>query len=284
MLMSKLGIITDEVSPHLEEALDFATDHGLTHVEIRTVEGRNAIDLSDEELKRVHTAVQRRGLFVSCFSSPVFKCALDVNRAVQVGDVFSDKGGGVEEHFHKLTRAIEIARQLRTRNVRIFSFWREFHPEEHTAEIVQYLKQAAALAMRHDVMLLLENEPACNAGYASEVNTFVCIIDSPALKALWDPGNEAYGLREAFPSGYQAIKQTVEHVHLKDVRIDEFGKPHCVPIGSGIVPYDLQLKALHDDGYNGLFTLEPHYIPQGGTAKDGSELTLKGLLRKDYDG
>ncbi len=278
--MSRLGIITDEVSPHLQEALDFANDHDLTHIEIRTVEERNVVDLSDEEILGIRTEVQRRGLFVSCFSSPIFKCALDVNRTVRAGDAFGDKVGNVEEHFRKLIRAIEIAHQLDTQYIRIFSFWRERHPEKHTAEIVQYLYQAAALAEQHEVILLLENEPACNAGYATEVDAMVRSIDSPALKALWDPGNEAYGLRNAFPNGYQAIKHTVAHVHLKDVQMNDLGEPHCVPIGSGIVPYDLQIAALREDGYKGLFTLETHYVPPGGTARDGSELSLQGLLAK----
>ena len=86
-----LGIITDEVSSHLLEALDFAVIHELAHIEIRTVEGINVLMLDDHEIASVKQAVDRQGLYVSCLTSPIFKCALDPNRRVEVGDTFGCK-------------------------------------------------------------------------------------------------------------------------------------------------------------------------------------------------
>ena len=80
----------------------------------------------------------------------------------------------------------------------------------------------------------------------------------------------------AFPEGYQEIKDLIGHVHLKDALIEK-GDPKCVPIGEGEVPFVDQLQALQNDGYTGLFTIETHYIPEGGTAMDGTNMTLQGL-------
>jgi L-ribulose-5-phosphate 3-epimerase len=66
-------------------------------------------------------------------------------------------------------------------------------------------------------------------------------------------------------------------VHLKDVLVSADGKPRCVPIGSGAVPLIEQISTLEQDGYKGLYTIETHYIPEGGTAAEGTRLTLEGL-------
>jgi sugar phosphate isomerase/epimerase len=64
------------------------------------------------------------------------------------------------------------------------------------------------------------------------------------------------------------------HIHLKDARIDKNGCPRCVPIGNGWVRFVEQLQVLEADGYTGYYTIEIHYFPQGGTARDGTQLSL----------
>jgi L-ribulose-5-phosphate 3-epimerase len=279
MIWDRLGVLTDEVSSHLSEALDWAAANRLAHVEIRMVDGRNVMDLNDTELGVIRKEAESRGLFISGIASPVFKCALDPSRPVASGDTFGAKEEDVQAHYRKLDRAMEIAKILGTTRIRIFSFWREKDPAAHEADIVNHLRAAAAKAEAKGVILLLENEPSCNGGYAQEVGSLVRLAASPALKVLWDPGNEAYGGRSAFPEGYNAVKDVFGHVHLKDAFVQADGKPRCVPIGSGAVPFAGQIAALERDGYQGLYTIETHYIPEGGTAADGTEQTLEGLRR-----
>lgn len=279
MILDRLGVLTDEVSANLSEALDWIAAQGLKHVEIRMVDGKNVMDLPLERVDEIRREVEAKGLFVSALASPVFKCALDPNRKVASGDTFGQQEESVEAHFAKLDKAVEIAKRLGTNRIRIFSFWREENPSAYTEEIVEHLRKAAAVAEREGVMLLLENEPSCNGGFAAEVGEFVRRVDSPALKALWDPGNEAYGARNAYPDGYEAVKDVLAHVHLKDAKEDGEGKRTCVPIGQGLVDYVSQIRALERDGYKGLFTIETHYIPPGGTAMDGTAATLAGLRK-----
>jgi L-ribulose-5-phosphate 3-epimerase len=153
----------------------------------------------------------------------------------------------LEAHFTKLNRVIQIAGILKSNKIRIFSFWREREPSLYEDEIVGLLKRAASIAENHDILLLLENEGSCNGGYAEEVGRIVRKVDSPNLKALWDPGNEAYGGRPAFPEGYREVKPFIGHVHLKDARIGEDGRPSCVPIGEGNVRFYDQIRALEQD-------------------------------------
>ncbi|PAV31678.1 xylose isomerase [Virgibacillus profundi] len=276
-MLDRLGVITDEVSPNIMEALDWIKGKGLKHVELRRINDKNIIDLGDNEIRHLLQEIEQRGLYVSCISSPVFKCKLDPSRTVASGDTFGQDEESVESHYLKLNRAFEIAKLLKTDKIRIFSFWREQNPSDYEDEIVDHLKRAANLAEKEDILLLLENEGACNGGYASEVSRMAKKVNSSNLKVLWDPGNEEHGGRSAFPQGYEAVKGLYGHVHLKDAYIGTDGQPKCVPIGDGNVPYLEQLQAIDRDGYQGLFTIETHYVPEGGTKMDGTQLTLDGL-------
>jgi L-ribulose-5-phosphate 3-epimerase len=210
-------------------------------------------------------------------ASPLFKCALDPSRPVESGDTFGQEEAGVEEHFIKLERVIAIAKLLGTKQIRIFSFWRENEPTNYFDEIVQYLQRASVIAEKEGVVLLLENEPSCNGGFAEEVGAYVRAVNSSFVRGLWDPGNEAYGGREAFPAGYDQIKDVLAHVHLKDAYWMEDGTSRCVPLGSGKVPVIAQLKALLKDGYDGVFTIETHFTPEGGTRMTGTKMSLDAL-------
>jgi L-ribulose-5-phosphate 3-epimerase len=273
----RLGVLTDEVSQDFIVALNWTTQHNLSHVEIRMVNGENVANLTDDQLDKILREVEQRGLYVSGIASPLFKCALDPTRPVVSGDMFGQKEEDIEEHFDKLDRVIQIARKLKTDKIRIFSFWRELDPIRYEEEIVDHLKRASKIAEQENVILLLENEGACNGGYAEEVARIVGSVNSPNLRALWDPGNEEHAGGSAYPEGYASIKDYIGHVHLKDAFVDENGEGRCVPIGSGNVAFIEQLNALDKDGYSGLFTIETHYVPNGGTAMDGTLLTLEGL-------
>lgn len=277
MILERLGVLTDEVTANFEEALDWAVEQGLKHVEVRVINGRNVVTLNDDQAMEVRRQVEARGLFISAIASPLFKCALDPSRPIASGDTFGQKEESVDAHFDNLHRVIQLAKLLGTTRIRIFSFWREADPQLYREDIVRHLRQAAQVAQREDIQLLLENEPSCNGGFAEEVAAILRSVDSSALRGLWDPGNEAYGGREAFPAGYGFMKDILAHVHLKDAYVCADGTARCVPLGSGSVPVIPQLKALLADGYDGLFTIETHFIPEGGSQMKGTRMTLDAL-------
>jgi sugar phosphate isomerase/epimerase len=278
MIISRLGILTDEVSDDFTEALEWCSKRGLKHVEIRSVNGTNVLDLPPAEVARVSGEIRRRGFSVSALATPLFKCALDPSRKTVPGDLFGAKEEGLDAHFSRLPSAFQTAREMGTNRLRIFSFWREAEPRKYLAEVSRHLQRAAEAAERAGLELLLENENACNGGYADEVAEIVERVESPALRVLWDPGNETYGGRVAFPDGYARVMDLVAHVHLKDAVV-EGGKPRCVPIGSGRTDVRGQIQALERNGYGGVYTIETRYTPEGGTPLQGTELTFRGLER-----
>jgi sugar phosphate isomerase/epimerase len=69
---------------------------------------------------------------------------------------------------------------------------------------------------------------------------------------------------EPFPGGYEQVRDRVVHVHLKDA--DESG--NWTKMGTGVIDYAGQFRALAEDGYSGLLSLETHYeAPDGGAEK-----------------
>jgi sugar phosphate isomerase/epimerase len=276
MISGRLGVLTDEVSEDIGAALEWCSKRGLRHVEIRSVGGKNVLDLPPAEVSRIAGEIRRRGFSVSALATPLFKCALDPSRKTASGDLFGAREEDVEAHFSRLPAAFRTAREMGTEKLRIFSFWREAEPRKYVRDVVRHLRRAADAAEREGLGLLLENETACNGGFADEVAEIVERVGSPALRVLWDPGNETFGGRVAFPDGYGRVMDLVAHVHLKDVAL-EGGKPRCVPIGSGRTDLRGQIEALERKGYGGLYTIETRYAPEGGTPLQGTEMTFRGL-------
>ena len=121
--------------------------------------------------------------------------------------------------------------------------------------------EAVERAQEAGLVLALENEHECNVGTGAEARWVLDLIPSPFFGLVWDHGNEAMMGSEPFPSGYSHVRGRVTHVHLKDV--DEGG--NWTKLGTGIIDYPGQLRALAQDGYAGVLSLETHYeIPGGG--------------------
>ncbi len=69
------------------------------------------------------------------------------------------------------------------------------------------------------------------------------------------------------------------HVHVKDAELLASGKYRFIVAGEGEVDYKGHFAALKADGYKGYLSVETHYKPYGGTAEQGTRLSLQGLLK-----
>src|SRR5215831_10775550 len=100
------------------------------------------------------------------------------------------------------------------------------------------LAEAAELASKEGVILLLENEHACNIGTGRELGRLLRDVNSPSLRGIWDPGN-AFMLGEVpFPNGYEEVKGLFPHMHIKDARTNpQNAQIEWVPVGRGTIDY-----------------------------------------------
>jgi len=288
MISFQLGVITDEISPDFEHALDVMGEYGVRQVEIRELWGKNILALDSDELRRAKEAVSRRGMSVCSIASPFYKCSLGIveNKSQESGAVEKKMHGaketGRDEQLAMLRRACDIAHEFGAGIVRVFAFWRETAMTPAIFEAIrQAFEEPVAIADREGLVLGLENEHACMLGTGEETAPLLRAFDSPYLRAVWDPGN-AFQLDERpFPDGYNAVKDQIIHVHVKDARrvIDSEGKVTrpWTAIGAGEIDFRGQFRALADDGYQGVVSLETHYRNTAGDREASSRECLEAL-------
>jgi sugar phosphate isomerase/epimerase len=279
--MFKLGIITDELTGQLEDALPFLTSYHLHWCELREMWDKNIMNLSKEELDRAKKLIDHAGLQVSDIGSPIFKWNLPQMpaKAGEKRDEF--KANFVESDADRLLgQSFDLARHFGTNKVRIFSYWRVDEPQKAYPYVRDRLAQAAQTAAKNDMILVLENEHACNVGIGRELGHLIKDINSPALRGNWDPGNAAMLDEMPYPNGYEAVKGQFAHVHIKDVRKNATtGKKEWAPVGGGYIDWKGQIQALRKDGYDGTMSLETHYLRADRNKVESTRESFEGLLK-----
>src|SRR3569832_1186072 len=85
-----IGLITDEVSPSLDEGLAFAREEGIDTIDLRVIDGRNVMGLSRSELADAARRVRAAGFSVSCFCTPLLKCSPPGKTAWAEGDQYNN--------------------------------------------------------------------------------------------------------------------------------------------------------------------------------------------------
>lgn len=271
----KLSVITDEISQDFEHSLDVLLEYGASGAELRGLWSTNIADLTEDQSRRAKSALQERGLKVACLATPFFKCDIDPEQGADAaGPLHLAPPRDYKAQLDMLERCVKLAHFFETPFIRVFSFWRR---SEMTPSLEQRIADSfeipLSIAEREGLTLALENEYACNIGSGAEAAHFMSLIHSSALKVCWDPGN-AYALGETpYPDGYNAIRQWVSHVHLKDskmVQTEHHGlQAKFCAIGQGDIDYPGQFKALKQDGYPGFLSLETHFTPAFGSGPDG---------------
>lgn len=263
----RLAAITDEFAADLETAVRAMAEIGMTGAELRMVDGKNIIDLTDEELDRAVAMVRQHGMEIAGIASPLLKCVLpdapEVDPRFQQ-DSFAARHT-VADQPRLAERAFEIAGRTGARIIRVFSYWRTVAPERVFDRVVSALGELAEKAAPHGLIIGLENEHACNIATGAETARVLAAVDHPNLQVVWDPAN-AYvaGEREPFPDGYRKLPPArIAHVHAKDCRVDGH-KAIWLEIGDGVIDWKGQVRALVEDGYKGWISLETHWAGPGG--------------------
>jgi L-ribulose-5-phosphate 3-epimerase len=256
-----IAAITDEFSPVLTEAIPPMKEIGMTAAELRVVNGKNIMDLSDEELKRVKEDLDRAGLEVVSIASPLLKCILPDSPPVDSRfqhDVFASKHT-YEDQDRLAAHAFKLAGFFGAKIIRVFSYWRTVEPSACTQAIIEDLRKLADLAKSENLTIGLENEHACNVGTAAESKVVLDAVDHPNLKLVWDPANALVAGEDPVPYGYNLLpKARIVHVHAKDCHMED-GKPVWGPLGTRAVRWKEQIALLLADGYKGYLSLETHW-------------------------
>lgn len=276
----RLSVITDEISQDLDHALKVMTEYGCVDAELRNVYDKYIVDADDALLDRVEADLKRYKMAVPCIDTPFFKCDLYGGSDSSAGPTHGAVDRSYDEQMTLLQRSIDLCKRFDAPYIRIFSFWRKgpLTPEIEE-KIADALVRPVEVAARAGVTLLLENEHACYLGTGKETARVVEKVGSPALKMVWDPGNAFMAGEQPFPSGYEAVKPHLAHIHVKDANMTAEGKPEWTVVGSGEIDYVGHYKALKADGYSGVLALETHWKGPNGDREKGSRLCLEAMQK-----
>jgi sugar phosphate isomerase/epimerase len=258
MMLSAFG---DEISQDLAEQLALLRDLNISGLELRRAWNVNVLHMTETQIAEVRRLCEEYGIIVSCIGSPIGKSPL---------------AAPIETELHNLRRILEIAGQLGTRRVRIFSFYppdtsSNAQVDQHVPEVVDRLRALCALAAEFDALLLLENEREVVGDTPERCLRLMQEIDHPALGFIWDPANFVQvGVAGQVDRWWDALGPHTAYVHVKDARLDT-GQVKAAGEGDGQM---LELiRRLKDRGYDGVFALEPHLAEaahsHGFTGPDG---------------
>ncbi len=279
--MIRPAVITDEITQDFERALDVMLEYGCRTAELRGLWGINIMDLDADQRRRAKQALDARGMSVCGLATPIFKCNLFPAESDEArGPMHLAVERSLEDQDTLLDHAFALGEYFETRLIRVFSFWRQGEPtDEVIARVAEALKPAAAKAAKAGFVLGLENEHSCFLGTGVETGKALQRVDSSAMRCVWDPGNSYFANAVPFPDDYNAVKDYVTHVHIKDAVRGSDGKPEWTVVAEGEIDYPGQLQALLADGYEGFASLETHYRPASGDTEEGSRACLAGMCR-----
>lgn len=280
----KVGVISDEISQDFDHACSvIANDFGLHFVELREMWGKNLQTMNDADIAQAQKILAKYSLQVTDIASPLFKVDFPGAPRSRYGSK-GDMHGASEATFAKqdeiLERSIALAKQFKTNKVRCFDFWRLDDVKPYRAAINAKLEEAAAKAAKQNVLLVLENEFACNTATGREAGATLAAIQTPHLALNWDPGNAVMrGELDAYPNGWDALpKNRIHHCHVKNAVKNAAGKIVWSPVDIGYVDWAAQFRALAAAGYKDATNLETHWRG-GGTPEASTRRSWEGMKK-----
>lgn len=252
-----LSAFADEASPDFTAQLEALKKHNIPLIEIRGVDGKNILDLTDEELTVVREKLDAYGIGVSAIGSPVGK--VDVN-------------GDLAAHFERFKRCVEIAKKLGTTRIRMFSFFmpKDEDPEPYFETVVEQLRAMVDYAEANGVHCCHENEKGIYGDILPRVQKIHEAV--PGLRLVFDPANYIQ-CQDRPIENFKVLSTQIDYMHIKDAFLADGA---VVPAGEGDGNVPEILSALSKTENTYILTLEPHLAVFSGLQNlQDEELTHK---------
>ena len=259
----RLCAFADEASSALSGQIAALKRNGISHLEIRGVNGKNIKDLSRAEVLEVKSALDGADISVWSIGSPIGKITL--------ADDF-------HAHTEDFQRILEAADVLGAKRIRMFSFFPVKGMSEQTVRdsVCERIDTLLSLTPE-EITLCHENEKEIFGE-----NTENCLFlhrTFPRLRAVFDPANFVQcGVDTA--AAWKALRDYVDYLHIKDAVQDGT----VVPAGMGIGNVPMIVGDYLARGGD-MMTLEPHLFDFTGLSalENGKSVKLGISAYKDND-
>ncbi len=257
----QIGIISDEIGrgPRTQVRLlkKLQKDGIMAGVEIRSLRGRYPHQLSLLEAEQAARMFRDANVPVHGIASGLGKFNLLDKKAAK-------------EQLKTIPHLVGVADIFGTDNIRMFLGFR-WQDSRSMCDTVEEFGKRVLDKLPENKTLVIENEPATNAGMLDWLVEMIGRWDDPRMKILFDPGNYIYAVETMMALsrvGVNVNRVIADHmlhsefiglVHIKNlVRGEDPLKPDTVDLDKGIIDIPELLRALRDAGYNGAVDLESH--------------------------
>lgn len=238
---------SDEISPDFDKQLEVVRELGMNHISLRSADGKGIADYTAEEFaEKLLPRLDEAQVRISSMGSPIGKIPVDS-----------------EEDFEKQkTQLEEICRMCEMsgcRYIRIFSFYipKDKNPDDYKDIVIKKMKEFEAIARKHEVILLHENEKDIYGDIGRRCKVIFDEIRSPYLKGAFDFANFVQ-CKEDTKECWEMLKEHIVYIHIKDAVYSDNENVLC-GTGDGKIE-ELLKQAICDEGYEGFLTLEPHLV------------------------
>ena len=150
-----------------------------------------------------------------------------------------------------LPKAFRLMDQLDVRTMTVFSYRRTEREAPIPPRALELLRRAVQVCSKEGVELWLENSPSCWGDTGAHLAE---IARAAGIHVTWDPANAAASGEIAYPNGYEAVRDRVAQVHLKNWHP---ARGH-VYLDEGVADLAGQVRALEADSYGGYYCIESH--------------------------
>ncbi|SRR6266702_2728834 len=268
--MYRVGINFDEISDNLDTAIGVMEDCDVTVGELRTVNGKNFVFWTDDEVAAFKDRLAHTKIELVAAATPLFKWYMHEDDPEVGHDSFGfNPRIGDDEKKKVMDRTFEIATALAIPRLRIFSCLGKTEDAGQVFGKDPLLMYALELAEKHSIDLLVENEPVCRVHDKTQVVELLNTQASPRLKFWLDIANMLEIGEQIDEAFLQQVASRLGYVHVKDYVMKGSERIH-VPVGEGEVDYATILAAIDKLHVSDLiFTVETH----AKTDKVGASIT-----------
>ncbi|MBK1882623.1 sugar phosphate isomerase/epimerase [Luteolibacter pohnpeiensis] len=251
----KLTGFADEAGKDLATQIKATQELGWKYISARGIDGKNIHDLSDSDFEAALSQLETSGIQIAEFGSLIgsWSKSIESDFEITLGEV---------------ERCISRMHRLGTKIVRIMSYAQKPWGEDQLEQ--ERFRRLREITKRFtDEGIVTAHENCMNYGGFSSQHTLRLLEEVPGLKLIFDTGNPVFQRDRSQPEPqpwqdawmfYQAIREHIVHVHIKDCRNPKADgeEPEYVFPGDGQAYVPAILSDLKSSGYDGFIAIEPH--------------------------
>ncbi len=231
--MIKLSAFSDEAGNSIQEQISALKRNGISLMELRSIDGKNVAEFTEEEAKSYQKQLEENGISVWSIGSPLGKVDIDVD---------------FNKYCEKVRHVCKLTNIFKTKKIRMFSFFKAYDEEE---KVFAYLREMVKIGKEYGVDMCHENEKDVFGDTAERVLKIMQNVEG--LKYIYDPANYLQ-CGQAADETLAIFHSKTDYFHIKDV-ISETGE--LVPAGYGDTKIKELVAKIEDEK---VLTLEPHLM------------------------